>query len=188
MKAPKKPDRRTARTQAALRGALIRLLRRKAYEAISVQDIIDEANVGRSTFYAHCSGKDQLLRLSLRLLREELADQQRHVPRESNRQTKLAFSLPLLEHMASHRDFYPSLSRGRGNELFVNETQQTVAEFARASLKDLRRASSVPQEVAVGFIVSAFMGLLAWWLARQAKAPAKEVDDIFQRLVRRGVG
>jgi AcrR family transcriptional regulator len=69
----KKTNRRAARTQAALRGALIRLLRRKDYEDITVQEILDEADVRRSTFYAHCSGKDQLLRLSLRLLPSELA-------------------------------------------------------------------------------------------------------------------
>jgi AcrR family transcriptional regulator len=66
-------DRRIARTQAAMRGALMRLLRRRPYVEITVQEILHEANIGRSTFYAHCSGKDQLLRLSFKLLGSELA-------------------------------------------------------------------------------------------------------------------
>jgi AcrR family transcriptional regulator len=49
-------DRRAARTRRALHGALMSLILRKGYEAITVQDIIDEADVGRSTFYAHYTG------------------------------------------------------------------------------------------------------------------------------------
>jgi AcrR family transcriptional regulator len=52
-------DRRAARTRRALHGALMSLILRKGHEAITVQDIVDEADVGRSTFYAHYAGKSQ---------------------------------------------------------------------------------------------------------------------------------
>ena len=55
-------DRRAARTRRALHGALISLILRKGYDAITVQEIIDEADVGRATFYAHYRGKEDLLR------------------------------------------------------------------------------------------------------------------------------
>src|ERR1700712_3059528 len=56
-----KDDRRTARTKSSLRSALINLILEKRYDEITVQDIIDRANVGRSTFYVHCLDKDDLL-------------------------------------------------------------------------------------------------------------------------------
>jgi len=57
----KKDDRRTMRTRSALKDALIQLILEKHYEEITVQNIIDRANVGRSTFYAHFHDKEDLL-------------------------------------------------------------------------------------------------------------------------------
>jgi AcrR family transcriptional regulator len=65
-------DRRAARTRRALHGALISLILRKGYDAITVQEIIDEADVGRATFYAHYRGKEDLLRGGFEELRAEL--------------------------------------------------------------------------------------------------------------------
>ena len=70
--ATKKVDRRIQRTRRLLQDALITLILEKGYDKITVQDIIDEANVGRSTFYAHYLDKDDLMASSLELLRAEL--------------------------------------------------------------------------------------------------------------------
>ena len=51
-------DRRVARTRAMLQQAHISLILEKGYEAITIEDICDKANVGRSTFYAHYTSKD----------------------------------------------------------------------------------------------------------------------------------
>jgi AcrR family transcriptional regulator len=58
-------DRRVHRTRAALRDAFHRLILDRGYEAISVADVSELANVGRSTFYEHYSGLDELLTQSL---------------------------------------------------------------------------------------------------------------------------
>ena len=69
--AAKKPiDRRVARTRGMLHEALLSLIIEKGYEAVSVEDICERANVGRSTFYAHFTGKDDLKRSGLGHLRQ----------------------------------------------------------------------------------------------------------------------
>ena len=70
-------DRRIPRTRAMLQHALISLILKKNYEAITIQDICDAANVARSTFYAHYKSKDDLKRSGLEHLRKELVDRQR---------------------------------------------------------------------------------------------------------------
>jgi len=63
MEMTKKPiDRRVARTRAMLEQALVSLVPKKGYEAITIEDICDAANIGRSTFYGHYTGKDDLMR------------------------------------------------------------------------------------------------------------------------------
>src|SRR3954464_2396083 len=54
-------DRRSQRTRALLNQSLLELMMEKRYDKITVQDIIDRANVGRSTFYAHFYDKEDLL-------------------------------------------------------------------------------------------------------------------------------
>jgi len=70
-------DRRVARTRAMLQKAHISLILEKGYEAITVEDICEEANVGRSTFYAHYTSKDDLRRSGLENLRRLLVDRQK---------------------------------------------------------------------------------------------------------------
>jgi len=61
----KKPDRRVARTQEALLEAFRDLILTSGYDGMKVGDIIERANVGRSTFYEHFTSKDDILKQSL---------------------------------------------------------------------------------------------------------------------------
>ena len=54
-------DRRITKTRKAIYNAFLQLLNQKDYEAITVQEIIDLADVGRSTFYSHYESKELLL-------------------------------------------------------------------------------------------------------------------------------
>ena len=65
-------DRRIARTRAMLHQTLMSLIVKQGYEAITIKDICDSANVGRSTFYAHYTSKDDLMRSGLENLRRVL--------------------------------------------------------------------------------------------------------------------
>jgi AcrR family transcriptional regulator len=67
-------DRRTARTRRALLSAFVALVGERRYEAIRVGDIVETANVGRSTFYDHFKSKDDLLRQSMDWLLRILAE------------------------------------------------------------------------------------------------------------------
>src|SRR5918995_3982708 len=74
---PKGRDRRIERTQQLLRGALRSLIQEKGFETLTVQDIIDRANVGRATFYSHFDNKDDLLVSGFEDLRASLKARQR---------------------------------------------------------------------------------------------------------------
>jgi AcrR family transcriptional regulator len=79
--------RRTRRTRRTLHEALIRLIMRKGYDALTVQEIIDEADIGRATFYAHYRSKEDLLRGGFERLRNELKAARR-AARQGNEQDR----------------------------------------------------------------------------------------------------
>lgn len=178
-------DRRVARTQAALRGALIRLLRRKDYADITVQDILDEADVGRSTFYAHCSSKDQLVRLSFRLLRSELTVGE--ASPDGDPAVLLPFALSLIRHLAEHRDLYGAFAGSQASDLLMGELRQLVLDLAKRDLQRLPADADAPAEVVLHFVAGAFTALLAWWLNGKGRLGPETLDTMFQQLARDGL-
>jgi AcrR family transcriptional regulator len=183
-------DRRAARTRKALHQALMTLILRKGYEAITVQDIIDEADVGRSTFYAHHTGKEDLLRSGFQFLRAELTNAQRaaRAKTDGSRDEPLGFSLALFEHASGYTDVYRALVGGRGGAVAVNEIRQILSELVRKELSAARDDGAVSRELVVQFIVSAFLTVLTWWLERKPGLPPAQVDAMFRRLVLTGIG
>ena len=92
-----RPDRRPERTRRSLRNALIALMTEKPYESITVEDIINRADVGRSTFYTHYRDKDALLMDNLAGLRSIL--EQPALAEPATRRRLVRFSLPLFRHV-----------------------------------------------------------------------------------------
>ena len=180
-------DRRITRTRATLQHAFLSLLRKKDYEAVTIQDICDAANVGRSTFYAHFRSKDDLKRSSLEHLRALLIDRQRAAlaTPAGSKDRHFGFSVSLFEHARDHLDAYRALIGGRGGAVALGAIRQIVAELVRNELKervDRDAPDSVPMDFSVHFAVGAYMAVLTWWLDRGAKLPAQRMDAWFQRL------
>src|SRR5262245_58497391 len=98
-------DRRIQRTQQLLRAALMSLIQEKGFEALSVQEIIDRANVGRATFYAHFDSKEDLLASGIEGLRASLRERQRQALSSAATADErlFAFSRELFTHADEHR-------------------------------------------------------------------------------------
>jgi AcrR family transcriptional regulator len=62
------------RTRRALLTAFIELVLERGYAAIGIADIVERADIGRSTFYAHFRSKDELLIASMQWMFDILAD------------------------------------------------------------------------------------------------------------------
>lgn len=153
----------------------------KGYEATTVQDIIDRANVGRATFYAHFADKETLLASRIEDLRALLAQSQQGA-------RGLGFSLAMLEHARSHLPLYRSIVGRTSGALVLQRIHRTMADLAGLDLKAMGfRGTAEQRALAVEYIAGAFMAVLTWWLDQGATMPPPEVDELFRRLVMRGV-
>jgi AcrR family transcriptional regulator len=166
------------------------LILRKGYEPITVQDIVDEADVGRSTFYAHYAGKEDLLRSGFQTLRAELTEAQRRARANFDglQDEPLGFSLAMFEHASGYTDIYRALVGGRGGIVAVNEIRRVLSETVKKELTGNWDDEMVPQEVCVQFVVAALLAVLTWWLERRPELTPSQVDTIFRRLVINGIG
>jgi AcrR family transcriptional regulator len=185
-------DRRVARTRAMLQHALNSLILKKAYEAITIKDICDAANVGRSTFYAHYTCKDDLKRSGLEQLRRLLVDRQKEMQGISGdiRDRSFAFSLTMFEHARDHRDHYRALVGGRGGTVSLGTIRQILSDLVRDELAATVHKKSedvIPRELVVQYLVGAYMAVLTWWLDGGAKLPPQRIDAMFRRLATEGV-
>src|SRR5882724_919932 len=185
-------DRRVARTRAMLQQAHISLILKKGYEAITVDDICDAANVGRSTFYAHYTSKDDLRRSGLEHLRRLLVERQKEALARAGdiRERSLGFSLTMFEHARDHLDLYRALVGGRGGAIALGTIRQILSDLVRnelAAAATKKSADAIPRELVVQYVVGAFMAVMTWWLDGGAKLPPQRVDAMFRHLATQGI-
>jgi AcrR family transcriptional regulator len=185
-------DRRVMRTRSTLQHALVSLVLEKGYEAITVEDICKAANVGRSTFYAHYTSKDDLKRRGLEeRLRDLLADGRQAAPSGAGdiRDRRFGFSLALFEHARDHRELYRALAGGRGGKIGLESIRRILSDLVRNDLAEPEGAGkeAIPRELIVHYVVGAYIAVLTWWLDGGATLPPHELDAMFRRLATEGV-
>jgi AcrR family transcriptional regulator len=175
-------DRRVARTRHALQHAFLRLIVEKGYEAVSIQDICEAADVGRSTFYLHFKDKDDLKRSGLEHLRRALMEH-REKGNASNRREALDFSLPMLQHARDHLHIYSALAGSSGGGIALETIRRILAEQLKDDPLVLAQPSAEEREFRIQFLLGAFMSVLTWWLDRGAVVEVVEIDQLFRRAV-----
>jgi AcrR family transcriptional regulator len=167
MIAKRKPDRRTARTHAALMQAFIGLLLEEGYDAVTVERVCEKADIGRSTFYMHFAGKDDILRDAMKNPSSVLASlvTAQYAPAEI---------VPPLEHFREQKTRNAMFFTWPIKPIWVT----CLAELVEQQLKTPAfrgRTPRVPLALIALGIAEAQIGLIAHWLRRsgtQAKTLA----------------
>ena len=172
-------DRRVRRTQHALRHALMELVMEKGYDRVTVQDVIDRADVGRSTFYSHFRDKEDLFLSGIE-------DEVREAFDAKGSSGGGSPSLWLFRHAGEHADLYRVLVRRRGGwQLVSRRIEDTLVEVFEARLREAP-GNSVPLEAAARFLGSSLMGLVSWWLAEGMPLEPDVMDEAFRALATNG--
>ena len=185
--ATRRPDRRVGKTRRALKDALTSLTLDKGYDAVTVQDILDRADVGRSTFYGHYVDKDALLMAIF-------ADLEVPGPDPSHWKSDdppFAWTLQFFRHFESGKQVFKVITGSRSGALARQETARWLEGLARAELERLRahrRNDRGTIEMVVAFLVGTLIGFMTWWMRDENEhLSAEEVDRGYRALVLPGV-
>lgn len=203
-------DRRVQKTRKLLQDALIELVAEKGYESVSIREILDRANVGRSTFYAHFQDKDQLLHSILDRLNELFHQHEKQLleaakaiknPENPNPPLGLSPTFSLFEFVGQNHRFFKAMLGNRGYGIFAKPVYDYVFAHVHgiftkpvhdSALADLHESFNMPEthekygslesEIAAHYFVSALMGVLVWWVEKDIPCTVELIDRLFRQL------
>lgn len=178
---PSLPDRRTRRTRKLVRDALNTLMAKERYDKITVQEIIEQADVGRSTFYAHWQDKEDLLLQSF----EEVLHYFEEVHSTPHNEWRLPVA-GLFRHVQEQFHFYDSLEGGEGIEVIKKRMTlyfSRQAETLLAVRLDPHTPPSVPLPILAAYISGTLLTLMEWWLKHKMPHTPEQMEILFEQLV-----
>jgi AcrR family transcriptional regulator len=180
---PVKDDRRSKRTRQLLGNALVELMVEKRFEAITVQDILDRADVGRSTFYAHYTDKEQLL---LSQVEQIIHDLHEYTARRGDNRHGLFPSLELFRHVQEQRRLMQAFVWGRNTSPHMPDFQKQVSKIIEDNLRSIigdETTAPLPLPLVANFAASTFLMLLRWWFDEDMRHTPEQMDEMFQHFV-----
>ncbi len=189
-----KLDRRARRTRALLREALLELILEKGFDAITVKDITDRADVSRVTFYLHFKTKEELLFSSMRDIYDDLVQHVRLLgdPNEVLCQVMMGNHEACLDatdfkHVAEYARFYKVLLSDKGAASFVVQVRRYLAEmFRQHSIDPMTQehgAPRVPPDLLAHALAGAQIGAISWWLESDMQYTPEEMARMFYSIV-----
>lgn len=181
-----KTDRRVQRTRDVLQQALIDLIGERGYDAVTIQDIVDRANVGRTTFYLHYNGKDDLFMRchetiasgfdSLHALsREELLSPE--APRAM---------INVCRHLLGARVMLAPIFQSQDSLLILRRIRDQSAQHIEARLRAAfaESDSAIPLDVLANYLAGAQIALVQWWLEKRQPHTPEDLAQAFHRVQR----
>lgn len=179
---PRKTDRRILRT----RDALVALMQERNFDEITVQDVLNRAGVGRSTFYVHYRDKDDLFLSDVEDFLQQVSSELKRQGASTKR------LLPVQEffvHVRDAREFYAALVKSGK----INDVQALARGFFARSIDERLQLAGVEIEPVrrsahAHALAGSVFALLDWWVDKGMKAAPKEMDELFHRMAWSGLG
>jgi AcrR family transcriptional regulator len=188
-----KTDRRVQRTRELLQKALIDLIGERGYDAITIQDIVDRANVGRTTFYLHYNSKDDLFMSCHEAIVSEFHSGPLY-PHPLSREELLSPSPPAgmtraYRHLDEARARLYPIFQGKDGPLILRRIRDWSAQEIEANLRAAfaEAESTIPLDVLANYLAGAQIALVQWWLEKRRPHTPEQVGQTFQRLQRAAI-
>jgi AcrR family transcriptional regulator len=198
-----KTDRRIQRTRQSLRTALLELTKEKGYDAISIEEITERANVGRATFYLHYKDKEDLLLEEFSEMANDKVQVLSEIPFSAWLQSQEDIAdarakrpapplLIVFEHIYDNAELYYILLKSEKSSRIVERIRKISTEAivrfveAKAKTDPIPLLFNVPIEFFAAFFSGALLSTVDWWLEEEMRHTPREMTHLFQRLFFKG--
>ncbi|MEJ2707911.1 MAG: TetR/AcrR family transcriptional regulator [Anaerolineales bacterium] len=184
----KRTDRRVLRTRRSLKDALLALILEEGYDSVTIEEITERADLGRTTFYLHYKDKEELLLESISELVDDLVEQ--------TRDSKVEPILLSFYHARENADLYRIILRGEGAFKAIERLRkivaQTIDELLGEALHELAVQENtkfeprVPMKVFINYFSGSLLGIMTWWLEEEEPYSPEEMAEMFQLMFFQG--
>ncbi|MBR5514955.1 MAG: TetR/AcrR family transcriptional regulator [Clostridia bacterium] len=182
-------DRRQRKTRNAIFDAFTQLLSKKSFNSITVGEIIEIADIGRATFYAHFETKDFLLKELCRELFCHIFD-----AKEGNIGHRHIFEceapdsvfLHLFMHLQKNDNHILDLLSCNNNELFLSYFQNELEHLIedQNELFESEKTKNLPKDFVIKHISSTFVSTLKWWIKHKQEYSVQTVYTYFLSIIK----
>ena len=172
-------DRRQKKTREAIFRAFSELLEHKRYENITVQDIIDRADIGRSTFYAHFETKDTLLKAMCSDIFDHIfvGDMCEYTGDKTGLEAKLAH---ILWHLCEAKSEVIGILSCESGDLFIRYLREYLNVLFNMYLTDFH--TDVPEEYLLSHLVGSFTETVKWWVRGGMSIEPEQMAEYFMKV------
>ena len=177
-----KVDRRIRRTQKLLGDALIELVLEKDYDAITIKDITERADVAYVTFFRHYNDKDELL---VKRMEDTISELMAHMEAAIDPQSERCGLLKgeiIFQHAAQNAELYGILLGSPGAARVRRRIHESMATMMLES-DELSPDAVVPPEIAANHCSASLLALIQWWLEHDRPYPPAQMAAIYDRLI-----
>ena len=182
-------DRRQKKTREAIFNAFCELLSKKHYDQITVGEIIESADIGRATFYAHFETKDFLLKelceeLFCHVFDATVAGGEAHRHIFQCDAPSSAF-LHLLQHLQNNDHGILNLLVCENNELFLRYFKKSLKELINHQLPNIceKKPEELPDSFWVNHISATFVETVRWWIENGMREDPETLSDYFMTVI-----
>ncbi|ANR69632.1 TetR family transcriptional regulator [Selenomonas sp. oral taxon 126] len=179
-------ERRRKKTRQAILAAFQELLAHKRYENIIVQEIIEAADVGRSTFYTHFETKDLLLRAMCEDMfahvLEDVTDEGSH-DFSRDRDNPAVIVSHMLYHMQDQQKNIRGLLTCESRDLFLQYFRDKLRETLTARGHALLREHALPDGFLINHITGSFVLMVEWWMQNGCRESPEEMAEMYAALI-----
>lgn len=174
-------DRRQRKSRQAIFRAFTELLKEENYSKITVQQIIDLADVGRTTFYSHFETKDDLLEsFCSEIFEHVFSDCSDELDKEkthdfSGEHDTKARVTHILYHLQEHIAYLPGILSGDSDAVFMGYFKEQLSELFKKSVKE---SETVPYDYMLNHMVNDFAETIRWW-ARHSQYSPEQISAFF---------
>ncbi len=182
-------DRRQQKTRSAIFQAFSDLMSEKRYSRITVQQIIDRANVGRTTFYAHFDTKEDLLKALCEDLFGHIIASAKDATHThgiySDKKTPESIFCHLLQHLEENDGNIIGLLSGESNELFLRYFKDSLRDLIQTQFmeRDRHRNVDLPRDFLINHICGSFVEMVQWWIKNGMKQSPVRLDRYFRAVI-----
>lgn len=186
-----KTDRRIERTHELLQKALMALLNERDYDTITIQDIVDRANVGRTTFYKHYNSKDELfMRCHEAMISEFHISPLHPLSKEELLSSQIPSEITLAyDHLEERRARLYPIFQGKNSQLILRQIRDRSSREIEANLAATfgEAKSIIPLDMLANYLAGAQIALMQWWLEKHRPHTTENLARTFHLLQRAAI-